>query len=212
MRNKLTIAVVTMFVLIVYMINAFSYMHPVKYLIEDFSCIEQPDGITCGPTSATMVLNYYGHSVSVDQVSEESKTEWIEYKDESIGMTTPEYIPIALKHFGVPSKTRRGYLPRLKYYVSSGKPCIVLLRSGEFLWHYVVVIGYNVDFIIVADPGSGSCMEMPNEAFVGSWSFKTNMSGENMKNKWAVEALHILEVYPHSMVVPNESLVIDKDI
>ena len=149
-----------MFGVLVFTINSLTYPHPSFYQIEDFNYLLQPDGITCGPTSAAMVLNRYGKDVSIDEVKAETKTQWFKRQDEAIGMTSPEYIPIAMKHFGLPASLKRGYINRLKCYVSQGKPCVVLLRSGEILWHYVVVVGYDENSVFVADPGSGHCEQI----------------------------------------------------
>lgn len=156
------------------------YPHPVAYEIKDFKFLEQPDQITCGPTSATMLLQSYGKDVSLEDVKSVTKTQWFKWKGESIGMTSPDMIAVALNHFGVKSKMRRGDLDQIKHYVSLGRPPVVLVRSGSVYWHYVVVIGYNESEIIIADPGSGKREVMPVEHFLGSWSFKTDMNGKDM--------------------------------
>jgi len=159
------------------------YSHPESYEVGGFQYIEQPDGITCGPTSVTMLLKRYGKEVTLDEVKKQTKTEWLEYHGEPIGMTSPEYLPIALKHFGIDAKMLRGDLERLKYFVSQDRPPIVLLRSGDTTWHYVVVIGYTSDTIITADPASGSREVMKVEHFQGAWDFKTTMSGRSVVQK-----------------------------
>jgi hypothetical protein len=164
----------------------FGYDHPDSFEIEWFEFIEQPDGITCGPTSALMLLKKYGKDVTLDDVKSQTKTEWIQYGDEPIGMTSPEYIPVALGHFGLSSKNLRGDLNRLKYFVSKKRPVIVLLRSGKQTWHYVVVIGYTEDTIITADPGPGKRKEIKNEYFLGAWSFTHDMYGRNTQDDCSI--------------------------
>lgn len=199
----LTVFVIAMFGALVWKINTLHFSHPPSHEIEGFKYLVQPDGITCGPTSATMLLNRYGRNVTVQQVKHKTKTQWFTHEGKAIGMTSPEYIPIALNHFGVPAKMRRGYLNRLKHYVSQDRPCIVLLRSGNQYWHYVVVIGYDQNSVLVADPGSGHREQINNEAFVGSWSFNTDMRGNETKNELLVEALRMAEVHPYTMIVPG---------
>lgn len=147
----------------------------------DFVFIKQPDQITCGPTSATMLLKSYGIDASLEDVKNKTKTEWFKYDGNSIGMTSPEYIPIALKSYGLSARKTRGSIRKVKNLVSQGRPPIVLVRSGAKTWHYVVVIGYTEESVIVADPGHGQRREMTTDAFVGSWDFSTNMKGKSMQ-------------------------------
>jgi len=204
-RNLLTIAVIFMFVVLVVVIQNLRFPYPEKYQIEDFQLLEQPDDITCGPTSAAMVLHIYGIEASIEEVKNETKTEWLEYNDEKIGMTSPEYIAIALSNLGVKADLDRGYIERLKHYVSQGRPCIVLLRSGEYTWHYVVVIGFTAEHVIVADPGSDEKLRpILNSHFEGAWSFETNIRGESLEIDWINTVLRAVEVYPYMMIVPKE--------
>jgi predicted double-glycine peptidase len=174
-------------VLIVFAWSALKrYEHPPLHTIEGFEPIEQPDGITCGPTSALMVLHWYGKDVSLDEVKAKTKTEWFEHKGESIGMTSPDYIPEAMKHFGVPAKMMMGNLDSLKYYVSQDRPVIVLLRSSKTTWHYVVVVGYDVGAVLLADPGPGKFKAVTNEWFLGAWSFETDMRGNQVVSDCAL--------------------------
>jgi ABC-type bacteriocin/lantibiotic exporter with double-glycine peptidase domain len=204
-KKRLTIAVVLMFVVLVYTIKSLVFPYPESHHIADFKYLKQPDGITCGPTSATMVLNRYGKDVTLDEVKAKTKTQWLKYKGKSIGMTSPEYIAVALRHFGVSAKQRRGYVRRLKHYVGRNHPCVVLLRSGEYTWHYVVVIGYDEERIYVADPGSGR-REMKIEHFEGAWKFETNMRGEPLESGWLNTVLRVAEVYPYTMTIPKHPL------
>jgi ABC-type bacteriocin/lantibiotic exporter with double-glycine peptidase domain len=154
------------------------FHHPDSYRIADFKFLRQPDEITCGPTSATMLLNYYNISATIEEVQKKTKTHWLTYHDKSIGMTAPDYIPKALDEFGLHARLKEGTLDQVKQYVSQNRPVIVLVRSGLKMWHYVVVIGYNNETIYIADPGSGQEEEMPVANFIGSWSFATDMTGE----------------------------------
>ena len=203
MKARLTIAVVVMFGVLVWTINSLVFPHPSIYMIQNFEYLVQPNDITCGPTSVTMLLRRYGIKVSIDEVEAKTKTQWFWYDGQAVGMTSPEYIPIALKFFGVRATLKRGYLDRLKYYVAQDKPCVVLLRSGDYLWHYVVVIGYDKQSVFVADPGSGQCEQINNQAFEGAWGFTTDMRGEPVKSEWLTDVLRSAEVYPNSMVVPR---------
>lgn len=151
-----------------------------SYEVKGFHYVKQPDGITCGPTSALMLLTRYGNEVTLDQVKTQTATKWFTHDDKDIGMTSPDMIPSALNHFGVPASTKYGNIDKLKYYVNQRRPPLVLVRSSYWTWHWVVVIGYDEENIIIADPGDGAREVLPQEHFVGSWDFHTNMRGERM--------------------------------
>jgi len=180
-KNILTLASAVLLGYFLYDALKGRHEHPPSYELPEFVFLEQPDQITCGPTSAAMLLRSYGIDVSLEDVKEKSKTEWFKYDGESIGMTSPEYIPIALKSHGLPARKTRGSVQKVKSLVIQGRPPIVLLRSGTKTWHYVVVIGYTETTIIVADPGHGQRRTMATEAFVGSWDFTTDMTGESVE-------------------------------
>ena len=162
------------------------YNHPPAYQLGVFNFEKQLDNITCGPVSVLMVLKFYGINTNLDEVKIKTKTEWFKWRGEEIGTTTPYYIVSAIKQYGLNAELRVGNLKEIKYYVSQGKPVIVLLRSGKLLWHYVVVIGYDEHSIHIADPGSGKEKKMPIEVFIGSWSFKTDMDGNSVSTPCSV--------------------------
>lgn len=156
------------------------YSYPPEFKISDFSYLEQPDGITCGPTSTAMVLNWYDKSTTIDEVENITRTKWFDWKGQPIGMTSPDYIPVAMNELGVPVDLKRTNLDILKYHTSHNRPPIVLLRSGVRTWHYVVVIGYSEDEIVVADPGYGGQIIISVNDFMGAWNFKTDMRGRSV--------------------------------
>jgi len=162
--------------------------YPDRFQIEDFQIIEQPDGISCGPTSAQMVLRHYGHEHSLDEVRKIAQTDWYVQGDHKIGGTTIEFVRRAMNYFGVPSQLLKGNMEKLRAYVSQGLPVIVLVRSGvENSWHYVVVTGYTPETIIVADPGTGHRGEYPNGQFERAWKFTNALwSGQSAMKKCSI--------------------------
>ncbi len=173
MKIKFTIILVLLAAILICLINKRKYNHPVVYVPpSDFPYIQQPDSISCGPACATMLLNYYGKDVTFEEVKKATKTEWFKTKDgQSVGMTDPEMLQIALFQFGVPCKVERGDLNKLKYYVSRGKFPIVLIRSSNITWHYIVVFGYDGNNIYFAEPGEGKISSLKNETFLNAWKF-----------------------------------------
>lgn len=157
---------------------------PPEYKIEGFEThiIEQPDGITCGPTSATMILHYYSKDVTLDEVKKEAMTEWFRFNDgTNFGMTAPDALRVALHKFGIKSRVRRGNIGELKRYISQDIPVIVLVRSSNTTWHYCVAYGYNEEEITLGDPGYGHTRVIPTERFANCWRFSHDMNGKKCK-------------------------------
>lgn len=151
--------------------------HPNSYEINDVNYVQQPDAITCGPTSGVMLLEKYGKIVSLEDVKNHAKTQWFHHNNEPVGMTSPELLNYAIKKLGVDSELKNGKIDDIKYYVSQKRPPIVLLRSSRNTWHYVLVIGYTEEKIIIADPAIGAKSEIKTNDFLGAWDFLTDMSG-----------------------------------
>ena len=154
-----------------------TYLYPDKFEISSFEFWQQPDEITCGPTSMMMILRRYNNQTSFDNVVSRTKTKWFTYNGVPIGMTSPDYVANGLTQSGLKSKLQFGKEDSLKYLVSQNKPVIVLLRSGASLWHYVVVIGYDSEHFYIGDPSQGRKLALPKQDFLGSWSFKQDMWG-----------------------------------
>ena len=129
-----------------------------------------------------MVLHFYGKNVTLDQVRKVCWTDLFEYKGKKVGGTHPDRVAPALTRFGVSATKKVGWVDHIKYHVSHGRPVIVLLRSGAFLWHYVVITGYTEDEIIYADPGSGARETIKTDIFKTAWSFDTDMDGVKTNN------------------------------
>ena len=178
--------------------------HPQAFCIQGFPLIAQPDDISCGPTSCTMLLHYLDKPIDVPQAKKIANTVWLTYHGKEIGMTLPKGIAAILQSTGVPAQVKHGNIELLKYHISKNKPPIVLIRSGYKTWHYVVAIGYTKDSIIVADPGGGIIETMPQQRFVGAWKFTHDMSGEKMPDiDPYFEIVRLADVYGGTFIVPN---------
>lgn len=174
------------YILLFCLISGCSQTVPNSHETTDFVFIKQQDQISCGPTSALMLLRYAGKEVEIEQVRSLSKTEWFRYKEKAIGMTAPDVLSEAVNTLGLKAEMKRGSLNELKYYISQKRYPIVLLRSGPTTWHYVVAIGYDQDHIMVADPGPGRLVKIKIDHFLGAWTFKTDMDGREVKSKCPV--------------------------
>lgn len=157
--------------------------YPNSYQLKNFSKLEkQHDDITCGPTCASMVLNYYGKSVTCMDI-EDHILHKTNVGGKTIGFSLPSGISYGLNYYGIKNRVKRSNLDFIKLYVSKNRPVIVLLRSDTDLWHYVVVIGYTTEDILIADPNSGQKEWILNKNFIGSWKFATDMNGNPVGKK-----------------------------
>ena len=177
--------------------------HPPAYEVAGFVFLKQPDDITCGPTSAAMLLNRYGRKVSVKEVEAATKTKWFRWKGEDVGMTAPDYVAHVVASLGVPCRLVCCDVEMLKRYVSLDRPCVVLLRSGQKTWHYVVVIGYDEGHVFIADPGDGARETLSLDTFRRAWGFTGDMDGNNLETDVYVESLRLADIRPDTLVVPE---------
>lgn len=173
--------------------------HPAKYEIPFSSLVRQPDDITCGPTTTVMLLKHYGKQATVEDVKKLTKTVWYTRKGVDFGMTAPELIRSALEKYGLMSKLRYGSLDTLKHFVGLGKPSIVLLRSDEYTWHYVVVTGYKDGKIWFANPTYGEIQGISEENFCRAWRWTGDIEGRDC-GWWIAFWLRMMEIYPNSFI------------
>lgn len=111
---------------------------PESYLIENVPFIEQEVG-HCGPATLTMVLNWAGKKVSVDDVATQV------YTPGAKGSFQTDMIS-ASRRQGMMAMTIEG-LEALLTEVAAGHPVIVFENlSVSWLpqWHYAVVFGYDL--------------------------------------------------------------------
>lgn len=179
--------------------------YPSSHHIDFSPILKQPDGITCGPTSCAMLLQYYGKDVSIEDAAKNAKTEWFKYGEKSVGMTSPDFVERTVKDFGVPAKLQRSNIGHLKYYVSQNRPTIVLVRSGLNTWHYVVVVGYDEQKITLADPGYGKERIVALDIFMKAWSFTGDLRGNEFGSDHWKWALKISDVFEFTLIAPRRA-------
>lgn len=198
-REKTIISAVLFLALVIGVSSWIGKSHPPSYKIDLNHLIQQPDDITCGPTSVSMLMYFYNLNVSVDDVKKITKTVWYTWSGRDIGMTSPNLVLSALKYFGFNSKIKYGKIIDLKHTISSGKPCIVLVRSGEWNWHYVLICGYDKDYIFFANPSTGEIQGLSTDEFYASWSWNADLRGR-LCGQLAKYFLKGIEIYPNSYI------------
>lgn len=190
--------------LILYNIPTEDTSHPEEHTIKFKTIFSQPDDITCGPTSAAMVLSHYNKRVSVKEVEKYCKTTWFKYEGKDIGMTSPEFISMSLNAYNISNTLKYGDIDLLKHCISENRPCIVLVRSGDRYWHYIVVYGFTKDQFLIADPHLGSWYSMNIDTLKGCWSWETDMRGKNCDNIYLSSLLKAMQVYPNTFICPDK--------
>jgi len=99
----------------------------------------------CGPASLASVLNYWGAAVSPEEVSAAI------YSDSAKGTLNLDMVLYAQSR-GLRAEPVRGTIPKVKEAIDAGYPLIVLVDHGFWVYqrnHYMVVIGYGEDGLIV---------------------------------------------------------------
>ena len=173
--------------------------YPAVFNIEINHLVQQPDDITCGPTSVCMLLYFYNKNISVDEIKKITNTVWYSWNGRDVGMTSPSYIVSSLKYFGLHSRQKYGNLNNLKHQISHGTPCILLVRSGEWNWHYVLVCGYSENYIFYANPTTGEIEGLSTDEFYSAWSWNSDLRGRTC-GQLPKYFLKGIEIYPNSYI------------
>lgn len=146
--------------------------------LPDFPTLTQPDDISCGPTSAAMVLRWYGIDAGIERCKTKSGTRWLELGDFKVGMTMPSGLADCLNSFGVPSRVVGANNDDIVRYIDQGRPPILLVRSGVKTWHWLVVIGYYDDGarFKLSDP-AGHQWTINQGTLDAAWTFSADLEG-----------------------------------
>ncbi|HNY11172.1 MAG TPA: C39 family peptidase [Candidatus Wallbacteria bacterium] len=126
----------------------------------------------CGPNSFAMVLDYYGIHKSAYECAK-----MVEYTFKARNGTPISGIVHGAQAAGFTKTVVSSgqSMDWLKAKVAAGKPVIVNVDT-KWKGHYIVVVGFDGDNVIVNDPGKGSVSRvqysMSKESFWSCWSSK----------------------------------------
>ena len=139
---------------------------PQKHLIEKVPIYRQPY-MDCGPTALRMVLNFYGKTLSEEEIGKARKGRGTSVSDME---SYPRSLGFQINSFYDWKKEE------MKLLLAQGYPVIALgvrppdwtkgeRYSGE--GHFVVVVGYDDSKMIfnVHDPNGGRRLQIPYEVF-----------------------------------------------
>lgn len=110
----------------------------------------------CSEASASMVLRYYGHNLSQDQINEMGYDRF------------ENMLPLLAKYVNC----KYGFLTMedLKREIDEGDPVIIRILIGRTL-HTIVVVGYDNKHIYVHDPAVGPRLPVNPQALLSVWQF-----------------------------------------
>lgn len=118
----------------------------------------------CGPASLAGVLNFWGVHFTPEEIAKEI------YSKSARGTLNVDLVLYAQRQ-GLKAIQYKGDMEDLKKNIDSGYPIIVLVDFGFFpiqTNHFMVVIGYNEDGIIV-NSGKDREMFISKKDFIRSW-------------------------------------------
>lgn len=122
----------------------------------------------CGPASLAGVLNYWGVSVTPDEIA---KAIYSESAKGTLNIDMPLYV----NKKGLYALQYAGSQDDLKAKINDGYPLIVLVDYGFSVYqanHFMVVVGYN-DYGVIVNSGRTENMFIDMEKFLKTWK-RTN--------------------------------------
>ena len=155
----------------------------------------------CGPTSAEMVLFYYGKLPGQRAIWDKGGIDTIHTG------TFPSELKLALDGLGVPVHWyHESSLASIKSDIRENKPSLILLRFGAEGYHWVVVVGYdNRDRYLIADP-NGFFEWLHRDYLNPRWGFRP-VSGPAPSGAFGVTSDDFvrLKADPYTRIVPKRS-------
>jgi ABC-type bacteriocin/lantibiotic exporter with double-glycine peptidase domain len=123
---------------------------------------------SCLPAAVQMVLEYFGHSLSEDELAHILGTK-------SYGTPAPNLYRLEKDGFSVIYGS--GTLSTIRAYIQRGVPCLIFVQTGDLpYWHentghVIVAIGIDEENIIVNDPAFDEAPQViPLDYFLLAWS------------------------------------------
>lgn len=121
------------------------------------------DVLLCGGAAAAMVLRYWGD----DQVRPREFASLV--RPAEGGIRAGELVD-ALRARGWQAHPFRGEPSLLAEHVERGRPVVALIAAGEDAFHYVVVLAWTPDAVVVHDPAEGPFRTLPVGEFRRRWA------------------------------------------
>jgi len=152
-----------------------SYEFDAFYLY-DVPYFNQGSTYWCGPASMAMVLNYWGHNETMEDIASQ-------IYDPQRRLTTIMDMAMYPQALGFYTESFVGSIDSIELYIQQGVPLIVLQRFSlqESYGHYRVVVGYSAknSTVTTFDPIIGSDYEFSYEVFMELWKPGSTFSTSN---------------------------------
>jgi hypothetical protein len=118
--------------------------------------------VLCGGAAAAMVLRYWGAS----NVYAEDFAELVDPGAQGI---TTETLTSEIEQRGWNVRTFRGTRQSVQRHLERGRPVLVLVRDSPDRYHYLVVVGWFENRVIVHDPAHAPFRELDMASFYDRW-------------------------------------------
>lgn len=154
---------------------------PVRFELSDVRYFPQ-DEYQCGPASLAMVFQHAGINIDPAQLKDAL------YIPDKQGSLQVEMLSGTRRH-GLLAYQLQPSLHHVLSEISAGNPVIVLQNLGLSwypLWHYAVVIGYDLDKEeVILHSGANRRLRLPLRTFENTWE---------RSNYWAMVALPVIRL------------------
>ncbi len=155
-------------IIMIYSCSTVSVQLNSKPIIIDNVPFYSQEAFQCGPASLAGIMNYWGIKISPEDIAKAI------YSKSARGTLTIDMVLFANKN-GLYAQQYEGGIDDIKEKIDRGYPLLVLVDLGFYLYkayHYMVVIGYNNEGIIV-NSGNKERLFIDKERFLNMWK-KTN--------------------------------------
>ena len=119
--------------------------------------------VLCGGAAAAMVLRYWG---AADVYAED----FAELVDPGAQGITTGTLTSEIEQRGWNVRTFRGTQQSVQRHLERGRPVLVLVRDSPGKYHYLVVVGWFENRVIVHDPARAPFRELDMAAFYDGWA------------------------------------------
>lgn len=116
----------------------------------------------CGAASIAMVMRYWGRPAEAGPIFSEL------HSQRSHGIPAADMQPYFERH-GFRAFAFEGDWDALAAHIAKGRPLIVALDEGSNALHYVVVAGFDGDYVLVNDPARRKLLRISRHDFEKRW-------------------------------------------
>jgi len=125
------------------------------------------DELGCGPAAVASLLAFWGHPVSLEEITQEVYLE-------KLKGSLPIDLERAAQTHGLAVSSYPGRLEDLRLHLQKNQPVIVFLNLRWRLFpqgHFVVVTGYDeIHSMVIVHSGDQAYERMPVKTFLNAWS------------------------------------------